>query len=109
MSKVYNLKPHQYIHILDKNENKKKLIEGPLNYAPQDHEIVIDDRINDMIVISFLGNLKITNPVERNPENNEIVLNKFGLPKNKWGTSEIRTRENWGFPFPLYPGEICLR
>ena len=107
MSKVYNLKPFQYIHILDKNQNKKRLIEGPTNYAVQDHEIVINDKIENMMIIPNLNYMLIKNPIARD-EKNDIVLDKFALPKNKWGTTEIRTRDKWSTPFPLYPGEQLI-
>lgn len=103
MSSIYNIKPFQYVHILDKNQNKRRLLEGPVNYAVQDHEVVIENKINEMITIPNLFQVTITNPVER--DENGIVLDKFGNPKNRWGIKEVRTRESYNRPFPLYPYE----
>ena len=103
MTSIYNIKPFQYIHILDKNLNNKRLLEGPINYAVQDHELVVDSKIFDMIIIPNLYQVKILNPVVR--EEGKIALDKYGNPKNKWGCFEVRTREKFNDPFPLYPGE----
>mmetsp|Transcript_37203 Transcript_37203/g.38582 ORF Transcript_37203/g.38582 Transcript_37203/m.38582 type:complete len:821 (-) Transcript_37203:51-2513(-) len=105
MSKLYNIKPFQYIHILDKNYNKRRLQEGPINFPLQDHELVVDEKIHEMIVIPNLWQVSITNPIERDSEG-KIVLDKYSNPKNRWGISEVRTRDKWSKPFPLYPGEI---
>lgn len=105
MSKIYNIKPFQYVHILDKNKNIMRLLEGPVNYAIEDHEVIVGEEIKDMIVIPNLYRVIITNPVERD-EKGAIIKDTFGHPKNKWGYTEIRTREKWSRPFPLYPNEI---
>lgn len=107
MSLVYNLKPFQYIHILDRNTNSRRLLEGPVNYPIQDNETLIDNTIYDMIVISNLCQAAILNPIERNSKG-EIVFDKFGNAKNKWGIQELRTRQQFPRPFPLYPGEKLL-
>lgn len=104
MSKIYNILPFQYVHILDKNHNQRRLLEGPINYAVEDHEIVLEDKIKDMVIIPNLSQVIVTNPIERN-EKGEIVLDKFGNPKNQWGIAEVRTRDTWNTPFPLYPYE----
>lgn len=105
MSSVYNIKPFQYVHVLNKIDNKKRLIQGPANFAAQDHEVVINGEIKDMITLSDYEYILIKNPVQR--QNNEVIVVN-GIYKNKWGYSEVRTRETWGIPFPLYPGEEVI-
>jgi major vault protein len=104
MSKIYNIKPYQYAHILDKNTNNRYLLEGPVNYAIQENEILVDEKIHNMITISNLFQVLVMNPVEKD-STGKCLKDKFNNPKTRWGVVETRTRDQWKKPFPLYPNE----
>jgi len=104
MSKIYNIKPYQYAHILDKNSNNRYLLEGPCNYAIQENEILVDEKIHNMITIPNLFQVLVMNPVAKD-SNGKCLEDKYKNPKTKWGVIETRTRDQWKKPFPLYPNE----
>lgn len=47
----------------------------------------------------------VTDPVMRDQDSGEPLLDKHGQVKVKQGDSEIRTSQEYQEPFPLYPGE----
>jgi major vault protein len=105
MSKRVNaIAPFEYIHVLNKNENVKRLVKGPVNFALEDHEEIVSNIPERMIVIPNLHYVSIRDPVTRDKDG-KIVLDKYNLPKYRWGAIEIRTRTNFPEPFVLYPEE----
>lgn len=105
---VISLEPLQYVHVLNKNTNKKRLVTGPLNLALEDHEKIVSNGILHFIIIPNLHYCVIKNPVEVN-DKGEILKDAFGLPKYKWDLEQVRTRNTHKQPFPLYPEEIIAK
>ncbi len=102
--KVIHIPPFEYIHVLDKNTNKKRLIVGPLNFALQDNEEIVSKTCEKMIIIPNLHYVAISNPVIRDKDGN-IEKTKDGLTRYRFQNTEIRTRDKYPMPFPLYPRE----
>jgi len=102
-NKVTNIAPFEYIHVLNKNTNTTSLVCGPQNFAIQDNEKIVSNVCEKMIIIPNLHYVIITNPVLRNEEGN--VVSKNGGTAYRFQNSEVRTREKFPNPFPLYPNE----
>lgn len=100
---IFRIPPNKYIHVLDNNENIRRIVEGPITFVKKEHEIVIKGP-EDMIVLPPGNYCIITNPVERDEEG-KPKLNKYGEYQIMQGRQEIRQSENFPEPFPLYPGE----
>ncbi len=108
MSKqVISIPPFHYIHILNKNDNKIRLEEGPKNLPLKEDEQFLSEQPLEMIVIPNLHYVRILNPVLRD-EKNSVIFDKLGLPKYRWSKTEYRTRQDFPNPFPLYSEEILL-
>jgi major vault protein len=103
-TKVFSIAPFQYLHVLNKNDNTKRLICGPINFAIEDHEEIVSKVPEKMIIIPNLHYVSIRDPIEKDKDGN-ILKDRFGLNKYRWNMVEIRTRENYSEPFPLYPEE----
>jgi len=108
MSKqVISIPPFHYVHILNKNDNKIRLEEGPKNLPLKEDEELLTESPLQMLVIPNLCYIQILNPVLRD-ENKSVVFDKTGLSKYRWSKTEYRTREDFQAPFPLYYEEIVL-
>ena len=105
MAHVIRIPPQHYIHVLDTNSNVTRLETGPKIFVKQDHEKVVsgDDPIK-MVIIPPRHYVIINNPAVRD-ESKEVVLDRFGQTTIRHGDKEIRFSEQYGEPFPLYPGE----
>eukprot|EP00003_Mantamonas_plastica_P003081 TRINITY_DN1249_c0_g1_i1.p1 TRINITY_DN1249_c0_g1~~TRINITY_DN1249_c0_g1_i1.p1 ORF type:complete len:871 (-),score=344.62 TRINITY_DN1249_c0_g1_i1:153-2765(-) len=99
MSKI-QLKPDQYIHILNRNTNTSFVVVGPINFHPEEHEQVIFGPA-DCIRLAPTDYARIKNPVVE-----DQVFSKTEQPKLKYGEMQIRFYT--GETFPLYPGEALL-
>jgi major vault protein len=102
--RVNSIAPFEYIHVLNKNENIKRLVKGPVNFALEDHEEIVSNIPEKMIIIPNLHYVQIKDPIEREKDG-QIAYDKFKLPKYRWGVIETRTRNNFPEPFALYPEE----
>lgn len=109
MSKqVISIPPFHYIHILNKNDNKIRLEEGPKNLPLKEDEELLTENPLEMLVIPNLHYIQIINPVLRD-ENKRVVFDKHtSLSKYRWSKIEYRTREDFKDPFPLHYEEIVL-
>ena len=108
MSKqVISIPPFHYVHILNKNDNKIRLEEGPKNLPLKEDEELLTANPLEMLVIPNLHYIQILNPVLRK-ENKTVVFEKTGLSKYCWSKTEYRTREDFPDPFPLYYEEMVL-
>lgn len=103
-TRVVSIAPFEYIHVLNKNDNTKRLVVGPRNFALEDHEEIVSKVCEKMVIIPNLHYVEIKDPIEKDSEGN-IVKDRFGLPKYKWSIIEVRTRDKYSQPFALYPEE----
>jgi len=103
-TRVYSIAPFQYLHVLNKNNNTKRLICGPKNFALEDHEEIVSKIPEKMIVIPNLHYIIVKDPIEKD-KNGKIVTDRFGLDKYRWNILETRTREDYSEPFALHPEE----
>ena len=103
-TRVFSIAPFEYLHVLNKNDNTKRLICGPKNFALEDHEEIVSNIPEKMIVIPNLHYVEVKDPIEKDKEGN-IVRDRFGLAKYRWNIIEVRTREKFSEPFALYPEE----
>lgn len=103
-TRVFSIAPFEYLHVLNKNGNTKRLICGPKNFALEDHEEIVSNIPEKMIVIPNLHYVEVKDPIEKDKEGN-IVRDRFGLAKYRWNIIEVRTREKFSEPFALYPEE----
>jgi len=97
---VIRIKPHHYIHVLDNNTNVTRVEHGPQTFTRQDHETIMGQP-EPMVMIPPRHYCIISNPVERD-EKGELVLEKSGQVKLRYGDEEIRFEQD---PFVLHPGE----
>eukprot|EP01127_Copromyxa_protea_P017169 TRINITY_DN51_c0_g1_i4.p1 TRINITY_DN51_c0_g1~~TRINITY_DN51_c0_g1_i4.p1 ORF type:complete len:813 (-),score=235.01 TRINITY_DN51_c0_g1_i4:46-2484(-) len=97
---VIRIKPHYYIHVLDKMTNVTRVEVGPRTFTREEQEQVVLAP-TAMVMIPPRHYAIIENPVVRNKDN-EVVFDSLGQAKVKHGDKEVR-RE--GEPFALYPGE----
>ena len=102
-NKVTNIAPFEYIHVLNKNTNITNLVCGPMNFAIQDNEKITSGVCEKMVIIPNLHYVIISNPVMR--EKDGTVICKGGNPRYRFQNYEIRTRDQFPNPFPLYPNE----
>ena len=100
---IFRIPPNKYIHVLDNNENLRRIVEGPCTFVKKEHEIVLKGP-EDMIVLPPGNYCIVANPVVRNEEG-KPVLDKYGEYQIRQGRQEIRRCEHFPEPFPLYPGE----
>lgn len=107
-TRVYSIAPFEYLHVLNKNTNTKRLICGPKNFALEDHEEIVSKIPEKMTIIPNLNYVEIKDPVSRDKDGN-IALDRFGLPKYQWSIIEVRTRDTHPEPFALLPEEKLHR
>ena len=100
---VIRIPPNKYIHVLDNNENIKRIVEGPITFVKKEHEVVIKGP-DDMIVLPPESYCIISNPIARD-EKGKPIMNKYNEFQIRFGRQEIRQSEDYTEPFPLYPGE----
>lgn len=101
---VIRMAPYKYVHVLDTNSNVSRVLAGPLTYTRQEHEHVLTD-VQDMIVLPAQHYVEIRNPVVRTAEG-EVVRDQFNQAKLQHGGFEFRIHDKFPDPFPLYPGEL---
>jgi major vault protein len=104
-TQVICIPPFHYIEILNKNTNKIRLIEGPLNLPLKEDEDLLTKTPIPMVVIPNLKYIGIKNPVCRDKDN-KVIFDEQGLPKYNWSKVEYRTRDKYPNPFPLYSEEV---
>jgi major vault protein len=102
-SQVIRLKPLQYCHIQDSNQNVTFVEVGPKTFTVLDHHTVALPP-TPMIIVPPRHYCIIANPVVRSKEG-EIAKDKDGQYKLRHGDEEVRGE---GEPFPLYPGESLV-
>jgi major vault protein len=102
-TEVVRLKPYQYIHVQDNNENVTRTIVGPATYTRKEHEQVLIAP-SPCVTIPPNSYCIVENPVARDASN-AIVFEASGQVKVRQGDREIRTPQQ---PFPLYPGEVLV-
>lgn len=100
MTEIISLKPLQYIHVLDENNNLTRVITGPLTFTPQQHEKIVL-KPQAMIIIPPRNYCRISNPIVKD-KNDKAIFEETGY-KLLLGDDEIRLGPLE--PFPLYPGE----
>ena len=101
MTEIVSLKPREYIHVLDENNNLTRVIFGPLTFTPQQHEKIVL-KAQPMIILPPRTYCKILNPVILDKDQ-KPVEDESGQCKLKLGDEEVRLGPME--PFPLYPGE----
>lgn len=92
MKNTYRIKPYQYIHVLNKNNNVCKLIVGPKTYIREENELVkTGDDALDMIIIPPNCYCEINNPIVM--KEGEPIYDKNGQVKLQLGENEFRFNE----------------
>jgi len=104
-TQVICISPFHYVEILNKNTNKIRLVEGPLNLPLKEDETLLTETPIPMFVIPNLHYIGIKNPVCRDKDN-KVIFDDQGLPKYNWSMVEYRTRDQFPNPFPLYSEEV---
>ncbi|KAM7535706.1 hypothetical protein Aperf_G00000089290 [Anoplocephala perfoliata] len=94
--------PYHYIHVLDRNTNITRLVNGPTTFIRKDHE-TITQAPTKTISIRASEYCIIANPVKRDEEGNILV--EHGQAILDFGEVEYRFAQP---PFALYPGEKLL-
>ena len=103
------LRPYEYIHVLDRNNNVTRIEIGPINFILQDHEeVVTGSTAKKMTVLENLTYALVEDPVDMDKDG-EPKKDKHGQTKVKHGEQEIRTYKDYEEPWPLYPGEKLLK
>ncbi|TMW66220.1 hypothetical protein Poli38472_003985 [Pythium oligandrum] len=102
--RVIRLPPYKYVHVLDTNSNVSRVLAGPLTYTRQEHEQVLSQP-QDMIILPAQHYVEIRNPVVR-ADDGEIVRDQYQQAKLRHGEIEFRVFDQYPDPFPLYPGEV---
>eukprot|EP01006_Ploeotia_vitrea_P061194 TRINITY_DN7746_c0_g1_i1.p1 TRINITY_DN7746_c0_g1~~TRINITY_DN7746_c0_g1_i1.p1 ORF type:complete len:841 (+),score=171.23 TRINITY_DN7746_c0_g1_i1:48-2570(+) len=97
---VVRLKPYQYIHVHDNNQNVTRVVVGPETFTKKDHEQIVQPP-TPCVTIQPRHYCTILNPIARTEDGN-IVKDKYGQAKVRLGDEEIRFQQD---PFPLYPQE----
>lgn len=100
---MIRIPPQKFIHVLDMNDNLRRLIEGPNIFVKKEHEAVILGPEN-MIILSQNHYVRIANPVIKDKDN-QVIYNQYKEASLRFGKEEIRTSDQYPDPFPLYPGE----
>eukprot|EP00742_Colponemidia_sp_Colp-10_P000733 GILJ01000796.1.p1 GENE.GILJ01000796.1~~GILJ01000796.1.p1 ORF type:complete len:866 (+),score=170.61 GILJ01000796.1:48-2600(+) len=100
---IIRIPPHQYVHILDTNQNVTRVECGPGTFTRQDHERVVCGP-EAMIRLPPRSYCMIADPIIRDEQGNP-VLDKHHMIRQRHGDVEVRTADKWVEPFPLYPGE----
>ena len=101
---TYRIKPYEYIHVLNKNNNVSKLIIGPITYIREENEKVqTGDDARKMLILPPSGYCVVSDPIMI--KDGQPVYDKNNQVKLKLGETEIRFQEDYDMPFPLYPGE----
>jgi len=96
---VIRIKPHFYIHVLDKQTNVTRVEVGPKTFTREEQEQVVLQP-TAMVMIPPRHYAIIENPTVR--DGDKVTFDHLGQAKIRHGDREVR-RE--GDPFPLYPGE----
>ncbi len=104
---VIRIPPNKYIHVLDNNENIRRIVLGPDTFVKKEHETVIKGP-EDMIVLPPGHYCVIGNPVVRD-EKGVPKFNEYKEFQILHGREEIRKSEDYTEPFPLYPGEELVK
>lgn len=104
---TYRIKPYEYIHVLNKNNNVSKLIVGPVTYIREENEEVqTGEHAQKMLVLPPCGYCVISDPIML--QDNQPIYDNNNQVKLQLGENEIRFQEDYEMPFPLYPGESLV-
>ena len=101
--KVTRIPPFEYVHVLDRNENIRRLEVGPTIFVRKDHEEIIAGPLK-MVRLQPMQSCRVENPAILSTEKIPMMTS-FGEVKLRHGFQEIRYSEDYPEPFPLYPGE----
>ena len=104
MNKIISIAPYEYIYIKNNNTSVIDVVKGPKNYAVQEHEEYVDNKIHKMITIPPMHFAKILNPVVIG-ENGEPLKDKDGQIKLNHSEIQFRLQSDYKTPFFLYHGE----
>lgn len=105
--RVINIAPWEYIHVRDNNTSTISVVSGPKNYIIQEHEELIFSIPKKMLVIPPMHYAKIKNPAIKDKDG-QVVLDKNGQVKLADSEIEIRTNEDYPYPFYLHYGELLV-
>ena len=78
-TKVFSIAPFQYLHVLNKNDNTKRLICGPINFAIEDHEEIVSKVPEKMIIIPNLHYVSIRDPIEKDKDGNILESDEVSI------------------------------
>jgi major vault protein len=91
---------------MNNNDNTKRLVCGPKNFGLEDHE-ELEFGPSSFIFIPNLHYVEIQNPIVLKKDGS-VALGRFGLAMYQWNKIEVRTRNGFSEPFPLYPEEKLI-
>jgi major vault protein len=103
---IYRIPPHHYLHVLNQNTNVTRVVEGPITFICQDHEVVTTG-VEKMITVPPRSYIVIANPAMRENKGDPagtgaVTYDDNGMVLVRHGEKEVRLAQD---PFPLYPGE----
>jgi len=106
---IYRIPPHHYLHVLNQNTNVTRVVEGPITFICQDHEVVTTG-VEKMITVPPRSYIVIANPAMRENKGDfadpagtgAVTYDDNGMVLVRHGEKEVRLAQD---PFPLYPGE----
>ena len=106
-SKVINIAPYEYVHLKDNNSSLVKAVTGPKTFVLQDHEELVGELPQKMIVIPPMHYVCIRNPVILVEKDGKIVpeQDKFGQVKVAHAENQYRFYEQYKTAFFLHYGE----
>jgi len=99
---IVAIPPFHYIHVLDKNTNVTRSINGPVTFVRKDHESVVKQP-ERMITVSKKQYCVVRNPIKKLL--GTVAVDENGQVDLDFGEEEYRFAQP---PFPLYPGEMLL-
>lgn len=97
---VVRLAPRTYIHVLDNNTHCRRVVVGPATFTKQEHEKILCNEPQAMIVLPPQHYVVIDNPALRDAKG-QPVIDDYGQVKLRRGDREIRTSTEFPAPFPL--------
>ena len=98
---VFRVPPYYYLHVLDQTSNVTRLEVGPLTFIRKDNEVVTEGP-SKMIIVPPRHYCVVTNPVIRDEQTGEPLLDNLGQVRLHHADAEVRLSQE---PFPLFPGE----
>jgi major vault protein len=106
-SKVINIAPYEYVHVKDNNSSLVKVVVGPKTFVIQDHEELVGQVPQKMIIIPPMHYVCIRNPVILVEKDGKMLpeQDKFGQIKVAHAEIQYRFHEQYKTAFFLYYGE----